>query len=141
MGSIGFLPDFEFYMAVLEVGSGPIGLVAPRRFKILDSQPGKSNMGPVPIDVHDFRLFQKSCHGFLALYLPRFRSDRLKTEYLSFSAGTKKMRGEKLHRFVVVSPREVPSLRVSCPFKIFNFRSFLKVRSLSRSQKLEKSVH
>ena len=32
-------------MAVLGVGSGPIGLVAALRFKTFDSQPGKSNMG------------------------------------------------------------------------------------------------
>ena len=59
-GSIGFLSDFDFDVAVLRVGRGPMGLVAPLRFKWLDSQPEKSNMGPVPIDFHDFRLFQKS---------------------------------------------------------------------------------
>ena len=57
MGSIGFLVDFEFYMAVLGVGRGPIGLVAPLRFKTLDSQPEKSNMGPVSTDVHYFCYF------------------------------------------------------------------------------------
>ena len=41
-------------MAVLGVGSGPIGLVAPLRFKMLDSQPEKSIMGPVLTDFHDF---------------------------------------------------------------------------------------
>ena len=51
---MGFLVDFEFYMAVLGVGMGPIGLGAPLRFKTLDSQPEKSNMGPVSTDVHDF---------------------------------------------------------------------------------------
>ena len=69
MGSVGFLFDFEFYMAVLGDGRGPIGLVAPLGFKILDSQPEKSNMGPVPTDFHDFRLFHKRRHGFLACYL------------------------------------------------------------------------
>ena len=54
MGSIGFLVDFEFYMAVLGVGRGPIGLVAPLRFKMIDSQPEKSNMRPVSIVFHDF---------------------------------------------------------------------------------------
>ena len=49
-----FLVDFEFYMAVLGVGMGPIGLVAPWRFKTLDSHPDSSNMGPVPIDFHEF---------------------------------------------------------------------------------------
>ena len=54
MVSIGFLIDFEFYMAVLGVGRGPIGLVAPLRFKTLESQPDSSNMGPVSIDFPDF---------------------------------------------------------------------------------------
>ena len=54
LGPVDFLFDFEFYMAVLWVGSGPIGFVAPCRFKILDSQPDSLNMGPVPIDFHDF---------------------------------------------------------------------------------------
>ena len=57
VGSVGFLPDFAFYMAVLGAGRGPIGLVAPLRFKILDSQPDSSNMGPVSIDFHDFVTF------------------------------------------------------------------------------------
>ena len=141
VGSVGFLVDFEFSMAVLGVGRVPIGLVAPLRFKWLDSQPDSSNMGPVSIDFHEFRQFQKSCHGFLARYLSCFRPNRPKVGFSSFLVGTKKMRDEKLRRFVVVSPREVPSLSVSCPFKILNFRSFLKVRSLFRSQKLKKSVH
>ena len=51
---MGFLVDFEFYMAVLGIGRGPIGLVAPLGFKTLDSQPEKSNMGSVPTCVHDF---------------------------------------------------------------------------------------
>ena len=50
MGSIVFLADFELYLAVLGVPTGPIGLVAPLGFKILDSQPNSSNMGPVPTD-------------------------------------------------------------------------------------------
>ena len=107
-------------MAVLGVGSGPIGLVAALRFKIIDSQPDSSNMGPVPTVFHDFRLFQKLAW----LSGPLF---------IVFSAGIKKMRDEKLCRFVVVSPREVPSLPVSCPFKILMFRSLLNVRSLFRS--------
>ena len=53
-GVHGLLIDFEFYTAVLGVGMGPIGLVAPWRFKTLDSQPDSSNMGPVPIDFHEF---------------------------------------------------------------------------------------
>ena len=141
MGSVGFLADFEFYMAVLGFRRGPIGFIAPLSFKWLDSQPDKSNMGPVPTDFHDFLTFQKSQDGFLARYLSCFRAGASKFAFLRFSVGTKKNRDEKLCRFVVVSPREVPSLAVSCPFKIFNFRSISKVRSLFRSQKLQKSVH
>ena len=51
---MGFLVDFEFYMAVLGVGRGPHGLGAPSRFKTLDSQPEKSSMGAVSTSVHDF---------------------------------------------------------------------------------------
>ena len=69
MECIGFFFNFEFYMAVLGVGRGPIGLVATLRFKTLDSQPDSSNMGPVSIDFHDFGHFQKSCHVFMARYL------------------------------------------------------------------------
>ena len=53
MGSTGFLFDFEIYMAVLGIGSGPIGLVVPLRFKTPDSQAEKSNVGPVPIGFHE----------------------------------------------------------------------------------------
>ena len=59
MGSVGFLLDLESYMIVFRVGRGPIGLVAPSRFKFLDSQPVVWDMGPVPIDFHDFLLFRK----------------------------------------------------------------------------------
>ena len=134
MGSVGFLLDFEFYMAVLGFRRGPIGFIAPLSFKWLGSQPVKSNMGPVLIDFHDFRLFPKSCHGFLTHYLSCFQPNRPKVGFSRFSVRTKKMRDEKLRRFVVVSPREVPSAPVSCPFKIFTFRSLLKVRSLCRPQ-------
>ena len=141
VGSVGFLPDFEFSMAVLGVGRVPIGLVAPLRFKWLDSQPDSSNMGPVPTDFHDFLTFQKSQDGFLTRYLSCFRAGASKFAFSRFSVETKKNRDEKLRRFVVVSPREVPSLAVSCPFKIFNFRTFLEVRSLFMFRQLEKSVH
>ena len=73
MGSVGFLVDFEFSMAVLGVGRVPIGLVAPLRFKWLDSQPDSSNMGPVSTDVHEFRDFLKSWGGFLTRYSLCFR--------------------------------------------------------------------
>ena len=125
VGSIGFLVIFELCLAVLGVPSGPIGFVAPLRFKILDSQPDSSNMGPVPIDFHDCPLFQKHCHGFLARYLPCFRPGRPQVGISCFSAGTKKNRDEKLRRFVVVSLREVPSLPFLYPFKILIFRPFL----------------
>ena len=141
MGSVGFLPDFKFYMAVLGVGRVSIGLVAPWRFKILDSQPDSSNMGPVPIDFHDFPLFQKHCHGSLARYLPSFQPGRPKVGISRFSVGTKKNRDEKLRRFVVVSPREVPSLTVSGPFKILICRSFLQAPSICLSQFREFGVH
>ena len=137
----GFLLDSESYMAVLGIHSGSIGLGAPLRFKTLDSQPDSPNMGPVPTDCHDFRLFQKSCHGFLARYLSCFRPNRPKVGFSSFLVGTKKMGDEKLRRFVVVSPREVPSLPVSLPFKIFICWAFLKVQSLFPSLPSRKSVH
>ena len=141
MGSIGFLPDFESYMATLGVGRCPIGFVAAFAFKTSDSGPDSSNTVPISIDFDDVGHFQKSCHVFLARYLSCFGPGRSKSGFLSFPIETKKVRDEKLRRIVVVSPREVPSLAFSCPFKIFNFRPFLKVRSLFRSQKLEKSVH
>ena len=140
-GSVGFLADFEFYMAVLGVRRGPIGFIAPLSFKWLDSQPDSSNMGPVSTDFHEFRQFQKSWCGFLARYLSCFRPNRPKVGLSSFLVGTKKMRDEKLCRFVVVSPREVPYSTFSWPFKIFNFRSFLKARLLCLSQFREFSVH
>ena len=72
-GPLDFLPDFEFSMAVLGVGRVPIGLVAPLRFKWLDSQPDSSNMGPVSTDFNEFCAFLKSWGGFLARYLSCFR--------------------------------------------------------------------
>ena len=104
MGSVGFLVDFEFYMAVLGVPSGPIGLVAPLRFKILDSQPVKSDMILVPTHVHDFRHFQKSYRGLLAQYLSYFELGRPQNGFSSCAVGTRKIGDKKLRRFVVVSP-------------------------------------
>ena len=121
-----FLPDFEFYMPVLGFRRGPIGFIAPSSFKWLDSQPEKSNMGPVPTDFHDFLTFQKSQDGFLTRYLSCFRAGASQFAFSRFSVETKKNRDEKLRRFVVVSPREVPSLPVSCLFKILICLSFLK---------------
>ena len=48
-------------------------VVAPLRFKWLDSQPELSNMGLIWTDFHDFYDFQKSCGGFLTRYLSCFR--------------------------------------------------------------------
>ena len=75
MGSIGFSSDFEFYMAVLGVPSGPIGFVAALRFKWLDSQPDSSNMGPVSTDFVEFYDFLKGWGGFLTRYLSYFRPE------------------------------------------------------------------
>ena len=72
---MGFLVDFEFSMTVLGVGRVPIGLVAPLRFKWLDSQPDSSKMGPVSIDFHEFCDFLKSWGGFLTWYLSCFRPE------------------------------------------------------------------
>ena len=139
--SIGFLLDFELSGVVLGVGRCPIGFVAPWRFKTLDSQPGKCNMGSVSIDFHDFRLFRKRCHGFLARYLSCFRPGRQKIGFSRLSVETKKMRGEKLCRFVVVSARELPYMAFSCQFKIFSFRHVFKHPTLFLSQSSRKSVH
>ena len=51
--SVRFLVEFEFSMAVWGVGRVPVGLVAPLRFKWLDSQPDSSNIGPVSTDFHE----------------------------------------------------------------------------------------
>ena len=141
MGSIGFLVDFEFYIVVLGVARGPIGLPPPWRFKTLDSQPDKSNMVPFSIDVHDLCIFRKvttslwpdiSC--VVGLELPEI-------DFRALSVGTQRMRGKKLCRFEVVSTREVPYLTFSCPFTIFNFRAFLQAPPLCLSQCRESSVH
>ena len=52
LGPLDFLAYFEFYMAVLGVGRASIGLVAPLRFNMLDSQPEKSDMDPFPSGFH-----------------------------------------------------------------------------------------
>ena len=49
---IEVVTDFELCMVVWGIARGLIGLVASFRFKMLDCQPEKSNMGLVPIDVH-----------------------------------------------------------------------------------------
>ena len=55
-----FLADFEFYMAVWGVGSGPIGFGAPWRSKMRGSKPVESNLGSVPIDVHELMMCRKA---------------------------------------------------------------------------------
>ena len=52
-----------FVGVVLGVGRGPIGFVAALRFKTLESQPGKSNMGPVSTIVDDSELFWGIWYG------------------------------------------------------------------------------
>ena len=96
MGSVGFLPDFEFYMPVLGFRRGPIGFIAPLSFKWLDSQPEKSNMGPVPTDLYDFLTFQKSRDGFLTWYLSCFRAGASKFAFSRFSIDTKKKQRRKV---------------------------------------------
>ena len=134
MGSVGVLVDFEFSMAILGVGRVLIGLVAPWRFKWLDSQPDSSNMGPVSTDFHEFCDFLKSWGGFLTGMYRVFGPGASEFTFSRFSVGTKKNRDEKLRRFVVVSPRGVPSLTVSGPFKILIFRYFLQPSSICLSQ-------
>ena len=130
MVSVGVLVVFEIYMAVFGVWRGPRGFVTPLRFKWFDSQPDSSNMGPVPIDFYDFPTFQKSQDGFLTRYLSCFRAGASKFAFSRFSVGTKKNRDEKLRRFVVVSPREVPSLPLFMP--IYDFRFLVIFESPSR---------
>ena len=129
-------------MAVLGVGRVLIGLVAPCRFKILDSQPEKSNMGPISTDAHDFWIFPKKLRRLSGPVFVVFSAwSSHKIVFSRFLVETKKLRDEKLCRFVVVSPREVPYSTFSCPFKIFNFRTFLKAPPLRLSQSRESSVH
>ena len=135
-----FLLDFGFLGWVWGVRSGPIGFVAPWRFKTLDSQPGKCNMGPVSTDFHDFRLFGKRCHGFSTRYLSCFRPGRPTVRFSSFSVETKKMHDEKICRFVVVSPREAHFLTGLCHFKFSEFLSFLKILSFVLFQSSPESV-
>ena len=78
-----------------------------------------------------------SWHGIYRIFGP----DASKFAYFRFSVGIKKMRGEKLCRFVVVSPREVPYSTFSCPFKILDVRSFLKTPLLCLSQFRDFRVH
>ena len=80
-------------MSVFGVRRSPVGFAAPWRLKMLDSQPGKSNMGPVSDDVHDFRLFQGSCHGFLTRHLSCFRPGCFQTHiYQDFGRNQKDAR-------------------------------------------------
>ena len=71
-------------MVVLGVRRGPIGLVAALRFKILDSQPDSSNMGPVWIDVHDFCVFFVSPMAFWLGIYSVFSPDASEFTFSSF---------------------------------------------------------
>ena len=141
VGRLGLLADFAFYMVVSGVERSPTGFVTPWRFKMLDSQPEKSNIGPLSTNAHDFETFEKSCDDSLARYLPCFRPGALRKQFPSVLVGTQKLRDKKLCRFVVVSPREVSSLTFSCPFEIFVFWSILKASAIFLSRSSRKSVH
>lgn len=92
-------------------------------------QPNNSNVGPDATGGHDVRTFQRSDDDSLAWYLSSFRQDTPKERFCIASAGTKKMRGEKSRIIVVVPLREVPYATFSCPFRMFNCRTFLKCLS------------
>ena len=104
---------FEFSMELLGAGSDPIGLVAPWRFKTHDSQLEKSNSNPVPFNVHICCDFQMSCQVFLTQNDRVFGPSASKFTFAMCSVGTQQLRDEKLRRFMVVSPREVPYLTFS----------------------------
>ena len=125
-GVHGIFAQFWILYGSLGVPSGPIRLVAALRFKILDSQPDSSNMGPVSIDFHEIWDFLKSWGGFLTCIYRVFGPGASQFTFSRFPVGTKKNRDEKLRRFVVVSPRGVPSLTVSGPFTIFLVRPFFR---------------
>ena len=78
-----------------------------------------------------------SWHDFYRVFCP----GASKSAISMFAVGTKKMRDEKLCRFVVVSPREVPYSSFLWPFKIFNCPSFLKDPLLCLAQFRQFSVH
>ena len=48
-GVLDIFGGFLIYMKGLGVVSGSMGLIAPLRFKTLDSHPDSSNVGPFPI--------------------------------------------------------------------------------------------
>ena len=79
MGSIRSLPDFTPPVGVWEVRRRHIGFVAPLRFKRLDVQPKKSNVGPVSTDLHDLHVVARSCNCFESWYLLRIRPGRRNT--------------------------------------------------------------
>ena len=83
-------------MVVLAVGRASIGLVAPLRFKWLDSQPVKSDVGPVPIDFHDFHIFFSDKLSWLPGLVFCFRPGRPRFRLPRHSVGTKRC-GAKSH--------------------------------------------
>ena len=89
----------------------------------------------------NFMIFRKnvavSWPGFYRVFCP----GASKSAISMFSVGFKKMRDKKLCRFVVVSLREVPYSTVSCSFKIFIFRLFLRGPPFGLFQFREFSAH
>ena len=109
------------------------------------SDPFRSFSGPFPVLSAPFPILS---NPFPVLF--RFFSGPFPVLFLSFVVffsflvGTKQMkqmRGEKLRRFVVVSPQEVPSSPFGCPFKILIFQQSSKIRPLFLFQPSGKSVH
>ena len=72
------------------------------RFIWTDSQPGKWHMGSFSIIFHNLGIVPTSSGGRLAWYLQYFRPGRPNFVNISFLSRSKKMRAEKLYRFVVV---------------------------------------
>ena len=92
---MGFLVDFQIYVAVLGIGVGTIGFAAPWRFKTPESQPDKSNIGPCPDkwdrefhEISDFRkVVSPSWHGIYHIFGPVAS----KFTCSGFSLGTEKI--------------------------------------------------
>ena len=122
-GVLGFLLDFELYIQILGVRKGPMGFIAPWRFKALDSQPVKSNMGPASIDFHDFDFFGKVVMASWPGIYSAFGSGVQKYNF-RLDRSEPKSCATKICRFVVVSPREVHSSSFPCPFDILSFWYF-----------------
>ena len=128
-------------MVVWGVGRDPIGFVAPLRFKPLDSQPEKSNMGPVSTNVHDFELFRKVVEASWPSICRVFGPVDLKTYFGGFrsvpkSCATKSYADSWRYHLdkCLIRPFHV-HLFFNC------FRAFSETPSLRLSQSRESSVH